>query len=746
MSTFKVVIIGGSVAGLTLANILERYKIDYIVLEKHATIAPQLGASIATLPHGARILDQLGIFSRVEDVSMPVHETENLGPDGVALGLSEPFGDLLEELLGYRMRFMDRQQLLQVLFDGIQDKSKIHTNSECVKIEELEDSVQVALTDGSIIRGDVLVGADGVHSRIRGELWRIARSETSDYPVSEMSQSIRCQYKCMFGISKRVEGIPDNKSFKCYHKGRSYLCSGGQDGKFYWFVFVKNPEVTIHTTIPRYKAQDAENLAAEIADDPLFLDVTFKDLYKNRMSCVLVPLEEFVLKTCFFKRAILIGDSFHKMNPLLGQGGNSAIESAGLLADLLKSTLDKNPHPDNDTLQRIFQEFQEERCPRATSLMETTKKVQQMEILESPILEFLQLKVFGQLGGEQLGPILTAHSNSARTLKYLPKTYRRGVVPLDEQVKANPHDRPAIATALWVGLMLLTALFGPLLSRYLGLAPSPDSTVPVPLHNYLFVTAISITGLWTVESYRSSFLISPLFSAIPFIIASTAFGWQIILPIYFALHIYLTGRRSFYHPSPRGINPWAARALPVALLTYTPCIFKILVPSSWSGRGGLPNSGWSPSMVYIALPIILHIGKLFYQTGATKLTVGQLLYSTRDMKYLSRFFGIILVLSSTAHLVLVGRLISYSDSTAFKAMTVPSVELVQLVSLAISVVAWCCFMIWDMGRVNLTTKSPLVMLFGSFIACILVGPGAVLAALWRWRECELEHGKKAEID
>lgn len=98
MSTFKVVIVGGSVAGLTLANIFERYKIDYIVLEKHATIAPQLGASIATLPHGARILDQLGIFSQVEDVSMPVHETENLGPDGVALGLSMPFGDLLEEL------------------------------------------------------------------------------------------------------------------------------------------------------------------------------------------------------------------------------------------------------------------------------------------------------------------------------------------------------------------------------------------------------------------------------------------------------------------------------------------------------------------------------------------------------------------------------------------------------------------------------------------------------------------------
>jgi hypothetical protein len=341
----------------------------------------------------------------------------------------------------------------------------------------------------------------------------------------------------MFGISKRLESIPDNKSFKCFHKGRSYLSSSGQDGKFYWFAFIKNPELTIHTTIPRYTAEDAENLAAEIADDPILLDITFKDLYANRMSCVLVPLEEFVLKRCFYKRAILIGDSFHKvgrliwlgrrsltfqqMNPLLGQGGNSAIESAGLLADLLKGVLDENPHPENEDLQRIFQDFQEERCPRATSLMETTKRAQQMEILGNSILEFLQLKVLSRLGGEHLGPLLAASSNSAHTLKYLPKNYRRGVVPLDEEIKVNPQDRSAIANALWMCLMLSITLLSPLLSRYFVLAPSPDPTVSAVSQIYLFVIAISISGLWTVESYRSSFLMSPL---LRLVLSSLSFG------------------------------------------------------------------------------------------------------------------------------------------------------------------------------------------------------------------------------
>lgn len=58
------------------------------------------------------------------------------------------------------------------------------------------------------------------------------------------------------------------------------------------------------------------------------------------------------------------------MNPLAGQGGNSAIESAGLLADLLKTTVDQNLSPDNNMLHRIFYKFQETRRLRTALLME----------------------------------------------------------------------------------------------------------------------------------------------------------------------------------------------------------------------------------------------------------------------------------------------------------------------------------------------------------------------------------------
>lgn len=56
----KVIIVGGSIAGLSLANMLERVGIDFIVLEAYPEIAPQVGASITIWPHFARILDQIG--------------------------------------------------------------------------------------------------------------------------------------------------------------------------------------------------------------------------------------------------------------------------------------------------------------------------------------------------------------------------------------------------------------------------------------------------------------------------------------------------------------------------------------------------------------------------------------------------------------------------------------------------------------------------------------------------------------
>jgi 2-polyprenyl-6-methoxyphenol hydroxylase-like FAD-dependent oxidoreductase len=81
---------------------------------------------------------------------------------------------------------MDRQTLLQVLYDSITAKSKIHTSQRVVSVSLIHNGVKILTKDGSTFTGDILVGADGVHSTVRREMWRIAEMIQPGYvPTSE---------------------------------------------------------------------------------------------------------------------------------------------------------------------------------------------------------------------------------------------------------------------------------------------------------------------------------------------------------------------------------------------------------------------------------------------------------------------------------------------------------------------------------------------------------------------------------
>lgn len=98
MTTFSVLIVGGGVAGLVLANILEKYNIEYSLVEKHDAILSDLGASVAILPHGSRILDQLGCYHDLRARGGPVRNVGTFGPDGKPLNAKKLPEDYLKTM------------------------------------------------------------------------------------------------------------------------------------------------------------------------------------------------------------------------------------------------------------------------------------------------------------------------------------------------------------------------------------------------------------------------------------------------------------------------------------------------------------------------------------------------------------------------------------------------------------------------------------------------------------------------
>jgi 2-polyprenyl-6-methoxyphenol hydroxylase-like FAD-dependent oxidoreductase len=75
--------------------------------------------------------------------------------------------------------------VLQVLYDNIKDKTKVLTKKRVQNVKLTDDGVLVRTSDGSTYKGDILIGADGIHSTVREEMWRIANEMSPGWIPSD---------------------------------------------------------------------------------------------------------------------------------------------------------------------------------------------------------------------------------------------------------------------------------------------------------------------------------------------------------------------------------------------------------------------------------------------------------------------------------------------------------------------------------------------------------------------------------
>ncbi|KAJ0419910.1 hypothetical protein BJY00DRAFT_301932 [Aspergillus carlsbadensis] len=692
MSGLKVLIIGGSVTGLTLAAILERYGIDYALLEKHADVTPALGASIGLLPHGSRVLDQLGCFEELLPFGNGIENMNMYDPDGKKMGCHVNLGTYLESIVA--------------------------------KIEHHDGGVSIETRDGRIFTGDFVVGADGVHSKSREEMWRLA--ETEGHNLTADRNVIKSTRSCIFGISHGLPQVKPTDAWRTCRQDRHYLICAAPNGLTFWFCFFKNRKRATTWDGLRYSDEEKEQIAAEFAADRTRPDVTFADLYSTSSSVGVVPMEEFVLKRYYHKRILLLGDSVHKMHPITGHGGNAAIEDCAYLANRLQDLLRRGQIPTYAQLQAIFHELQEERRPRTEWLTKGARGLARMESFGTPILKQVMLHLFPRVPCENILAGLAESMTQGQPLTYLPLPQRaKCLTPYDDEVTVNPKRRSALASYTWVILFLLTGL----LRHLLPLAPksSPNLTSvaePSSWQHYEARTYFCISAIWILESYRSALSLGPLLSSIPWMMLSQYIGWDIAVSLYFSLWVLGTRYRGFYHPWPRAIPLAKAEALPIALpvALWGSVVFKDIAPGVFTlDRRAAP---------YITLPVLTSLLSYMFKRDGTR-WIPALQWGNRDITSTSRFFALIFLDVSISHISFVMNTLIPAARAYTGSLTD---DVVGFGSVVLLIVLWLLFTSWDLCRVNIMDWSLARAALYIILGFTFVGPGATLIATWWARE------------
>lgn len=168
----RIAIIGAGIGGLTCALALLRRGCDVQVIEQARELG-EIGAGVQISPNGTRVLSALGLGDRIEAVaSEPLGKRVRLWNTGQTWNLFD-LGALSRERYGFPYLTLHRGDLHRVLVDAVRalrpDAIRLATRIDDLRFE---DERVVARSEGrDIAEADFVVGADGVHSRVRQRLF-----------------------------------------------------------------------------------------------------------------------------------------------------------------------------------------------------------------------------------------------------------------------------------------------------------------------------------------------------------------------------------------------------------------------------------------------------------------------------------------------------------------------------------------------------------------------------------------------
>jgi salicylate hydroxylase len=324
MTKLKVLVAGGGIGGITSVLALRQRGVDCQLFEQ-APAFGQVGAGLQVSSNAARVLLRLGLGEALKRVATYPEGRDYRGWDTAERLYYTPLGQRAEDYFGSPYYCAHRADLLDVLLSGLGDHG-FRLGSRIERVDQDAKGVTITLADGSTERGDILIGADGIHSTVRAQLFG---KELPRYTGNVAWRGLVPAERVAHLDLGSVVGVwmGPNRSIVQY-----YVAAGRT---FNWIGISRSAPPARESWLAEGRIEDClaeydgwhSTIRTIIAATPKVLR---QALYDRE------PLPDWQVG-----RIVLLGDAAHPMLPFYAQGAAQSIEDAYVLAGCIAAAQDR---------------------------------------------------------------------------------------------------------------------------------------------------------------------------------------------------------------------------------------------------------------------------------------------------------------------------------------------------------------------------------------------------------------------
>lgn len=328
-------IIGAGPGGLTAALALRKAGIEPVVFER-APARREAGSGLTLWPNALMALGHLGVLDGVRPLYLPMQGIAIRSWRGEVLNATSR--SVLERSCGGLGGTVHRRELLEVLLDLLGDQV-VHEGAECMGFHQDDAGVTAVFADGLKVRGDFLIGADGIKSVIARQLFGDAKVRYAGYPVWR-------------GVAEFI--LPETAGMMSMGLGAHFGLFPLTHRRVYWFASFNAPRGSVSQG-----SINKRGLIDRFGDwhEPIRAVLEATD---EAMILVTKIYDRQALRSWGRGRVTLTGDAAHASVPNLGQGACQAMEDAAVLGICLSR---------RDEVTAALREYERRRMGRANAML-----------------------------------------------------------------------------------------------------------------------------------------------------------------------------------------------------------------------------------------------------------------------------------------------------------------------------------------------------------------------------------------